>query len=131
MSSVSGGVSSGRSKSLRRTRSRSSLDGPRTDVNDTLTYDYDLANRLTVVTQNGLILPGTPDTPVATTYVWDDVSERVRVTQPIRVAGSIPAGGTEPPPHRMATGPGCGRAPPPHADIVPTCLGTSLSWQRL
>jgi len=52
-------------------------------VNDSLTYDYDPANRLTVVTQNGLILPGTPDIPVATTYVWDDASERVRVTQPM------------------------------------------------
>jgi RHS repeat-associated protein len=59
------------------------VDGPRTDVTDSLTYDYDLANRLTVVTQNGLILPGTPSTPVATTYVWDDASERVRGTQPM------------------------------------------------
>jgi RHS repeat-associated protein len=59
------------------------VDGPRTDLNDSLTFDYNLADRLTVVTQNGLILPGTPNTPVATNYLWDDAGERVRVTQPI------------------------------------------------
>jgi RHS repeat-associated protein len=59
------------------------VNGPRTDVDDSITYDYDLAGRLTTATQNGLILPGTPSTPVATSYVWDDAGERVRVTQPM------------------------------------------------
>jgi RHS repeat-associated protein len=61
----------------------STLNGPRTDVDDSLTYAYDLAGRLTSTMQNGVVLPGTPSTPVTTTYVWDDASERVRVTQPM------------------------------------------------
>jgi RHS repeat-associated protein len=63
----------------------STLNGPRTpaDVDDSLTYAYDLAGRLTSTTQNGVILPGTPNTAVTTTYVWDDAGERVRVTQPM------------------------------------------------
>lgn len=58
------------------------VNGPRTDLDDSVTYDYDAANRLTKTTQNGLILPGA-SMPVETTYVWDDASERVRVTQPM------------------------------------------------
>jgi YD repeat-containing protein len=57
--------------------------------NDSLTYGYDAANRLTAVTQNGLILPGTPNTPVVTTYAWDDASERVRVTQPMSATQNL------------------------------------------
>lgn len=63
----------------------STADGPRpsTDVTDKLTYTYDLPGRLTSTTQDGVILPGTPNTKVTTTYVWDDAGERVRVTQPM------------------------------------------------
>ncbi len=63
------------------------VDGPRpaTDVDDSITYDYDLAGRLTATTQNGLILPDA-STPVTTSYTWDDAGERVRVTQPMSSA---------------------------------------------
>jgi len=58
------------------------VNGPRTDVTDTLTYAYDLAGRLISTIQDGVILPGT-STPVTTSYVWNDAGERVRVTQPM------------------------------------------------
>jgi RHS repeat-associated protein len=57
-------------------------DGPRTDVTDSLTYDYDLAGRLTSATQNGITLPG-GGTGVSTTYTYDDAGERVRISQPL------------------------------------------------
>ncbi len=66
-----------------------SLDGPRTDANDSLSYAYDLAGRLLTATQNGLILPGSSNTPVTTTYLWDDAGERVRVTQPMSTTQSL------------------------------------------
>lgn len=57
-------------------------DGPRTGVTDSLSYDYDLAGRLTSATQNGITLPG-GSTGVTTTYLWDDAGERVRISQPL------------------------------------------------
>lgn len=66
------------------------VNGPRpaTDVDDSITYDYDLAGRLTAATQNGLTLPGA-STPVTTSYTWDDAGERVRVTQPMSSAQNL------------------------------------------
>jgi RHS repeat-associated protein len=64
------------------------VDGPRT-ITDSLTYAYDLAGRLISTAQDGVILPGTPDTKVTTTYVWDDAGERVRVTQPMSSAQNL------------------------------------------
>jgi YD repeat-containing protein len=57
-------------------------DGPRTGVTDSLSYDYDLAGRLTSARQDGITLPG-GGTGVTTTYTWDDASERVRISQPL------------------------------------------------
>jgi RHS repeat-associated protein len=57
-------------------------DGPRTGVTDSLSYDYDLAGRLTSAKQDGITLPG-GGTGVTTSYLWDDASERVRVSQPL------------------------------------------------
>lgn len=51
-------------------------DGPRTDANDSLAYEYDLARRLTRATQSGI------STPNATQYLYDDVGELVKVTDP-------------------------------------------------
>ncbi len=51
-------------------------DGPRTDVNDSLAYEYDLARRLTKATQSGI---GTPN---ATQYDYDDTGDLVKVTDP-------------------------------------------------
>lgn len=64
-------------------------NGPRSDVDDSVSYGYDPANRLTSVTQNGLVLPGTPSTPVTTTYIYDDAAERVQVTQPMSSTQSV------------------------------------------
>lgn len=64
-------------------------NGPRTDVDDSVTYGYDFASRLTTVTQNGLMLPGTGSTPVTTSYVYDDAAERVQVTQPMSSSQSL------------------------------------------
>ena len=57
-------------------------DGPRTGVTDSLSYDYDLAGRLTSAKQDGITLPG-GGVGVTTSYLWDDASERVRVSQPL------------------------------------------------
>jgi YD repeat-containing protein len=57
-------------------------DGPRTGVTDSLSYDYDLAGRLTSAKQDGITLPGGA-IGVTTSYTWDDASERVRVSQPL------------------------------------------------
>ncbi|MGH2649645.1 MAG: RHS repeat-associated core domain-containing protein [Actinomycetota bacterium] len=65
------------------------VDGPRNDIDDSITFDYDLVGRLTSATQNGLILPGTASTPVSTGYVWDDAGERVRVAQPMSSTQSL------------------------------------------
>jgi RHS repeat-associated protein len=64
-------------------------NGPRTDVDDSLTYGYDLAGRLTSVTQNGIVLPGTPSTPVTTSYVYDDADERIQIVQPMSSSQSL------------------------------------------
>ncbi len=45
--------------------------------------------RLLTATQNGLILPGGSNTPVTTSYLWDDAGERVRVTQPMSTTQSL------------------------------------------
>jgi YD repeat-containing protein len=57
-------------------------DGPRTGVTDSLSYDYDLAGRLTSAKRDGITLPG-GGIGVTTSYLWDDASERVRVSQPL------------------------------------------------
>ncbi|MGH3116169.1 MAG: RHS repeat-associated core domain-containing protein, partial [Gaiellales bacterium] len=59
------------------------VDGPRTNADDSITYDYDAADRLTGATQNGITLPGAGSPGVTTTYVWDDASERIQVSQPM------------------------------------------------
>lgn len=51
-------------------------DGPRTDVNDSLAYTYDLSGRLTSATQSGIAAPNT------TQFVYDDVGELVKVVDP-------------------------------------------------
>jgi YD repeat-containing protein len=58
------------------------LDGPRTDVDDSLTSTYDLAGNLTQVRQNGIVLPGT-STVVTTDAFYNDVGERIQLAQPL------------------------------------------------
>jgi RHS repeat-associated protein len=59
------------------------VDGPRTNADDSVTYDYDAADRLVGATQNGITLPGAGSPGVTTSYVWDDASERVKVSHPM------------------------------------------------
>src|SRR5207237_5359404 len=72
-----------------------SLNGPRTDVDDSETYVYDLDGRLLTVTDPGVFLPtgstppGTSTTPVSVTTTYNDAGERVGVAQPMSTVQTL------------------------------------------
>ncbi len=73
----------------------SSVNGPRTDVDDSETYAYDLDGRLLTVSDPGVFLPngstppGTSTTPVSVTTTYDDAAERVQVAQPMSTVKTL------------------------------------------
>jgi RHS repeat-associated protein len=72
-----------------------SVDGPRTDVDDSSTFVYDLDGRPLTVTSPGAFLPtgaippGTSTTPVSVSVVYDDAGERVGVSQPMSTVQTL------------------------------------------
>ena len=73
-----------------------STNGPRTDVNDIESYDYDLAGHVTKVTSPGVFLPNVTtnpptnsSTPVSVQVSYDDAGERVKVDQPMSMTPTL------------------------------------------
>ena len=71
-------------------------DGPRTDVNDSQTYSYDLDGRLKTVTDPGTFLPdmtqtppATTTTPMSVTATFDDAGEQIQVDQPMNTTQKL------------------------------------------
>ncbi len=66
----------------------SQVDGPRSTLDDRITYGYDFVGRLTSSTYEGVTLPSST-TKVSVTATYDDAGERVRVDQPLKTGTTM------------------------------------------